>query len=396
MSDDALASQAPRQVDPYRTLELHPKASRELVTLAYWALVAHARGQAHGEKRIEDLNAAYEFLTDEARRRAYNARTGLPMPGAPVLQLERRHTGLLGTRTQLRLNAVADHYHLLRVDPEASDAVIYAAYDTLVRRNPEGSAEAAMVRQLLDEARRVLLNPQLRARYDASRGSGPAPNTGVPSPKQPVPAPPVATPSQPQPYRNGSAPAAGPPSRKRQHTNGVAAVSANGHRANDRSHAPKGKVAIIAAEGERLLSLRTDEVLDLGANENTRAAPPAPAAKPASAGPPDAALITLAGPHAGEKIALGLDPVAIGPGRNARIVVPSAESRAGSEYARVWRRGDRVFLRQAGQNGVKINGQPLALPLVILDDGDEIGIAGQVLRFQIGAESGISPMPPNP
>jgi hypothetical protein len=39
------------------------------------------------------------------------------------------------------------------------------------------------------------------------------------------------------------------------------------------------------------------------------------------------------------------------------------------------------MLRQLDRQGTLINGEPMLLPMVILDDGDEIGIGGYRIRF---------------
>ncbi|WP_083770954.1 DnaJ domain-containing protein [Phenylobacterium zucineum] len=67
-----------------------------------------------------------------------------------------------------------DHYEVLGVSPEAEDVVIDAAYRALMKRHhPDvrGGAGEARAKEI-NEAYRVLRDPDERARYDRTNGSG--------------------------------------------------------------------------------------------------------------------------------------------------------------------------------------------------------------------------------
>jgi curved DNA-binding protein CbpA len=145
-----LQSQGSRPLDPYRTLQLHPLATRELIGDAYWMLVERARAMiAHGARAsacLGDLNEAYAVLADDARRARYDGEHAVSA-AAPIAP-DARAPG---------------YYELLCVDPEADPHLIEIAYRSRLRDAAAGAADRA----LLDEAYRTLANRELRAQYDA-------------------------------------------------------------------------------------------------------------------------------------------------------------------------------------------------------------------------------------
>jgi len=65
--------------DYYRILEVHPEASAEVMTRAYRALVQkhhpdryHFSDKTRMTVRMQELNEAYETLSDEVRRKRYD------------------------------------------------------------------------------------------------------------------------------------------------------------------------------------------------------------------------------------------------------------------------------------------------------------------------------------
>ena len=192
-----LQAQGLRPFDPYRTLQLHPSAPRELVSDVYWALIERtkhgAASPAHSSMRIAELNDAYRVLSDASSRKAYDEENGLAGMKPPHVTVNRP---LVAVPFLAEIKLVSDHqdlYHLLRVDGDADTQVIDIAYRTISRSVGTHSAEDAFLRGLLDEAHRTLSNRELRAQYDqklAKRGLRP-------SAPQPMPADaPTATPER--------------------------------------------------------------------------------------------------------------------------------------------------------------------------------------------------------
>jgi hypothetical protein len=137
--------------DSYRILQLDPRAPRELVVEAYWALVRRARrhvGESGGTSRVEALNAAYASVMTG---RAAGA------PQAPP----------------------ADHYAVLCIDPSADSEIIEMARSVLLAQARRLQANAQ--RDMIEDAYRTLSHPQRRAAYDAARESAPSVDAGAAS-----------------------------------------------------------------------------------------------------------------------------------------------------------------------------------------------------------------------
>jgi curved DNA-binding protein CbpA len=92
-------------------------------------------------------------------------------------------------------------YQQLQLDPSAEPDVIEAAYKRLALRyhpDRDRSPEAGQRMQVINEARRVLSDPEQRERYDRSIGLSPRPSP-PPRPPQPRPAQGSAPESEPAP-----------------------------------------------------------------------------------------------------------------------------------------------------------------------------------------------------
>src|SRR5437879_2013662 len=81
--------QDPREerFDPYAILSLQPEAPQQLIDEAYWLLARLARDRlapGPAAKRIGELTAAYEMISNGERRREYHQRAGLPLSDATV------------------------------------------------------------------------------------------------------------------------------------------------------------------------------------------------------------------------------------------------------------------------------------------------------------------------
>ncbi len=170
-----LQAQGLPPANPYRTLQLHPSAPRELVVDAYWTLVARYKrtlthpGEAAAGVPLGELNRAYSTLMDDDRRREFDQENGFSAARAPAIDVRRRAVGVLGFGSSIVATSDhIDHYHLLQVDREADSEMIDVAYTVLARKAIGYNIEDVFLRDLLDEAHRTLRDPQLRAQYDAS------------------------------------------------------------------------------------------------------------------------------------------------------------------------------------------------------------------------------------
>jgi len=114
---------------------------------------------------------------------------------------------------------------------------------------------------------------------------------------------------------------------------------------------------------------------------------PYPAAATPAAGTPPAAvilaeLVFLEGPRAGERVPLGADAINLGSSYASHVVLTGDEEHIAPEHARIWLHGDHFVFRQLDDGDTMICGQPLTLPMIVLDDGDEIRISLHRMRLE--------------
>ncbi len=95
----------------------------------------------------------------------------------------------------------------------------------------------------------------------------------------------------------------------------------------------------------------------------------------------DATLTFVGGPLAGERFALGESAITIGTSFLSDIVLPPERRVIAPEHARIWKHGDHFVFRQLDGSGTIIGGEQLVLPLVMLEDGDDIQIGAHRMRF---------------
>lgn len=460
----------PRPLDPYRTLQLHPRATHELVVQAYWILIADQKRESMtsvaAAVRIRELNAAYALLQDDDARAAYDAEHRLSELPSPDVRLTTERFGLLGLQKRT-VTTVAEHtnfYDLLRVDGSASPEVIHVAHVLRMRRPTGGGIEDLFLSDLLDEALETLGDPERRALYDASLAPDAMVERAVPSlaPAVVEPAPrPVVQPSpaaeapppdsarqiptlEPSPVAAASpqavtAPTAAekpspveaplvevpamfkmepalasagplpreiaePPAARRDEpgAGADAATSRSGilksarrylrigvrpavARApkivEERRKTPRGPSAqqqTIEAENARLMTL-----LESGSHSAPVAANVRDVRGPSAVtDAPLAALVFVAGPRAGESIPLGAGAVTIGASDASNVVLGGDDAHVAGEHARMWLHGDRFVFRQIDGSGTVVAGELLTLPMVMLDDGDEIRIGVHLMRFE--------------
>ena len=99
-----------------------------------------------------------------------------------------------------------------------------------------------------------------------------------------------------------------------------------------------------------------------------------------------AALLFVAGPRAGERVVLEQGSVAFD--RDGRAL---SDGSASGVVASIWPQGERYMLRDNG--GVAVSGVRHAIPVVTLDDGDEIAWGPHRLRFELLPPEDAPPPP---
>ena len=150
----------------YRILQVQPDAPVSVIRSNYRTLLQKLRvhpdlGGAHWNASL--VNQAYATLKNSVKRAAYDQKL---LASHHISELSQGHLhralGLpvFGPRPQKGINN-RNHYRLLQVQPDAPQAIIEAGYRSL--REAAGHQGPS-----LDEAYRVLSNPQQRAAYDAS------------------------------------------------------------------------------------------------------------------------------------------------------------------------------------------------------------------------------------
>jgi hypothetical protein len=137
---------------------------------------------------------------------------------------------------------------------------------------------------------------------------------------------------------------------------------------------------IVEDENKRVLTLRgaTEQPVDAAQTTTHRAEPAVRDERAPDDGheetsrPPAFLLINNAAPAPLDLAAEDTRQFTLGEGANAAKV-------------QVWRRGDSYLLQQISGAPISIGGQVLTAPVVVLEDGDEIAHAGDVMRIVLGA-----------
>lgn len=424
-------SQPAARFDPYRALQLHPRAPHDLVEQVYWALTAQARDQIASSAqgvvgRVRSLNNAYAILVDPDRRTAYDAEhKHAGKREKPLVEPERRGVAMLFARSPVYKPA-ANHYEMLAVDVEATRPVIDLAYQFRMSQMAGAlTREKAAERDCIDQAYTVLREPQRRAQYDGEkmrlRRTAAFPETAAPPPdvlsgvepavapvaaepvrvpgsaapaEQPAEAPPVRTtseldlPPMPEAPTDSAAPAKAsrwPFGRKTDA--GDATDDGNG-RAGIRLHIPNFKRDVtdpemIEAERARLRELG---MLDSGA--------PAADALDKGDGVARARFVFVDGPLRGEHVDLRDGSLILGSSDHADVVLPNPDGSIGAGHVRVWHRDGEFILHQLDAFSTTfVNEERLDLRLVILEPGDRLQIGPHTLVFEPVAAPAQAPEP---
>lgn len=397
-----LQAQGLPPADPYRMLQLHPSAPRELVVDAYWTLAARCRQSDQGpadaasaRSKLGELNAAYSVLMDDARRREFAGAYGFA-GRPPSIKVRRRTGGIFGLGSSIEATSDhSDYYHLLRLDPEADGEMVDVAYTVLARKAIGYNIEDVFLRDLLDEAHHTLRDPQLRAQYDASltkNGKHPQAVNGSAPPLTVIPA--LAADEEPEQEPSSGAfaaeleVAAAALATQDGHNGAAPTKQKRGFLRRQKKAPPVVAAAaaasvvaitadrddVNAAEHARLLTLRDVEHAELSApltHADYRAERPL------------AELEFVSGPRAGTRVSLGAEAITLGSSYEADVMLAS-EGGVAPEHGRIWQHGENFVFRQVDGEGTLVGGQELTLPLVMLDDGDEIVIGPHRMLFHQG------------
>ncbi len=94
------------QLDCYGILQVHPKAEKEIIDVAYRKLASKYHPDVSqvpdASERMKQINIAYEVLSDPIKRAAYDAVKGVaPSPDAPPHAAARRRTLLIAAGLML-------------------------------------------------------------------------------------------------------------------------------------------------------------------------------------------------------------------------------------------------------------------------------------------------------
>jgi len=405
----ALGSPGARSVAPPPPAE-RPGILAALLTEVGW-LVATASAVALG------LGLAVGAVEPQGQLEALNEWQGPLVVGgaASLATVLAGVTAAVGASAMARLArsrtgpAQHDLYEVLHLDPSASPEVVglaYAHLSKLCTLSGDGGRLLAV-----EEAYRVLSDPQLRASYDAQRtlkgAAPPRPATPPVAEEQPARAPAERRPSTIGPAlataARGTARALAVASLavgralwsgwrwSRPRLGRGVVLAARGTLVTARA-AARGLAALVASRWqetaplppsppaagatlERLLRVR-------GENETVRRRP-VEAPPPAASGPPTARLVVVEGPLAGRSFELRPDAaVTVGLDPDCDIVLEPAEGLAVPHLARIWPREDRFMLHLlAPEVPASVQGRPLVW--VVLEDGDLLELGPYRLRFEV-------------
>lgn len=431
-------------MDPYRVLQLREGAPRDLVEEVYWALIGRAKHEHPAERdfalRIRELNGAYDAIVcsmdersaDPARRRHHAparqrrfwrraAPRATPDDLYALLHLhEQADDDVIAVASRFAINQLRT-----RPDQHARLLAVQAARDVLLDRRLRAEYDAAAASRIAAAA------PQA-PRETAPAAAAPEVSlaerneSGTPPPiaSEPAAMPPASIPDASSPTPAADAPVVAPTHEPGEATEAPAAdvipAGEGSEAAADDAPAP----AIVSAtdtgavSGARLATgptapgedpphdgehdAREDGSAHRRANQRgwriwRRSAPedaepdaidqrllslrlqperpardePPPVKVDADAAP--ARLRVVAGPGAGACIG-----VADGESPDDAVVLPGDAE----PCFRIWQRGANYVLERL-RDDVRVTGARGDVPLVLLDEGDEILAGSTVLRFEI-------------
>jgi DnaJ-class molecular chaperone len=162
--------------DYYQVLELPRNASPREIKHAYRRLARKHHpdfnpGDPAAEDRMEDINRAYEVLSDRLKRGEYDRYVRKVARGTSE-QPKPRET-YEDVRRQASALARLSPYEILGVSPSASHRDVREAFAAFVRTHGEAALSdpaAAMAYQHVKDAYRMLTRYETRRRYNADHG----------------------------------------------------------------------------------------------------------------------------------------------------------------------------------------------------------------------------------
>lgn len=405
-----IRSQGTRSLDPYGELQLQPHAARDLIIEAYWTIVARMQQEAATPEEARDLisalNDAYAILMHDESRKEYDSARGYDAVPPTLVRLQPIDPRVPSVEMAVIADG-SDYYRLLAIERRAEPGIIRAAHRSMLRMASDNTIRDHCLRDLLEEVYETLSDPERRAEYDATLPperrrpleSEPAQAlvaelAPVETPLvegrmiQEIAAPPDAFQEQADALDELRHALGGDEEVEEQARDGGLLArlrgAANGHHEEPDAtiiepviRAPKPKrlneqQRTIAAEGDRLLSLRDDALRPPAAE----APAPAPAPAPAHAAAPRLIIAT----EGGREIGINGNTLSIGSAPGADIVIAGDDVRA--SHAQVWLHRESLALRVADGANATVNGEPLLMPLIFLDDGDEVAIGAHRLVFR--------------
>jgi hypothetical protein len=137
----------------------------------------------------------------------------------------------------------------------------------------------------------------------------------------------------------------------------------------------RGDDDTLNAMSDRLRVLR-EVMIEVGVDNTPAADEPAALRRPA-----DAELLFTGGPRTGERLPLEARRIALDRDANE-----TAEDSKSAMVASVWAQGEHFMLRHGG--AILIGGARPALPIVVLEDGDELQWGVHRLQFRSGHSVG--------
>jgi DnaJ-class molecular chaperone len=163
--------------DYYRTLELPRSASLRDIKHAYRRLARKYHpdfnpGDPSAEDRMEEVNRAYEVLSDKSKRQEYDRYARADQRKTEPKRQSTNQTYEDAARRAAGLERMSP-YELLGVSPTASSRDIRDAFAGFIHTYGEaavGDPAAAMAYQHIKDAYNLLSNYDRRRRYNAERG----------------------------------------------------------------------------------------------------------------------------------------------------------------------------------------------------------------------------------